>query len=794
MAQKTTVSVQSVEKDTLYKNQVEFGRYLATIIGKVSAGVSTTPVAPKPVTREDLPPDAQAILGVVCKGGDCEADQPLCPPDPRITCQLIPADPSLTDWVKDWILLPWRIANAKKGDLIMSPGGGNGVISTLMSQLQPPQHYTHMGIMTRDCVEVRHATVSDDWLQDHPNGTIPLDGPEPTDGFQPDALRYGWPGTITQSISDAYQGSQDSSFPGIQIMDAESGKWYPIHALSFDPSVVNTEPEDSKPPIWQTIQCLVVSPCPESVEVRAAVSAIADEVKAIRGHYRFYSYTDASICLNPKYFGPPRFEGMQPDSKNPCASVNVDQTIPVVCSTLIWAAVQRLNNRGTLPNLILDSAEETDPNSCPNTLIRKPTDDKPGGVFDGLFNYDESQRQKAALKLYEYLYEEVKDKTAAKIPAIVKALGGIVLSVSAGIAYVSGPLGALAALLGISAEDASTLVDWLTDMPDDVANQVVNAFAFDWCDTAAKDSDKWKSPGTGRSVSPDNIVRSWMNSVAHSTQRAFGLYGQNRTANVRPPKWVLQPIQAWAVSPGPAGMQGIVTFLGKPINGAEIKVCCVRALSTRQSQFGIRKVQVEEDGVYKMTPPAGNYMAAASYEDPSTGVLLQDSKPVVLPFQQLIVVNFELQPPPASNREVIVTGKMDIVSRVAFGHDWWGHPQFELPHLRVGPYGNPFSSNPADVEMGKSDHKSTSQQLADYGSVRLNVDVFAQTEGMPPNSVTVNWFTAIFDGDDQKVSTFLNGTVIEADDTASWVVDLTTAGAWPDHAHIEFSILNSQQR
>src|ERR1700734_3012454 len=113
MAQKTTVSVQSVEKDTLYKNQVEFGRYLATIIGKVSAGVSTTPVAPKPVTREDLPPDAQAILGVVCKGGDCEADQPLCPPDPRITCQLIPADPSLTDWVKDWILLPWRIANAK---------------------------------------------------------------------------------------------------------------------------------------------------------------------------------------------------------------------------------------------------------------------------------------------------------------------------------------------------------------------------------------------------------------------------------------------------------------------------------------------------------------------------------------------------------------------------------------------------------------------------------------------------------------------------------------------------------
>jgi hypothetical protein len=55
-------------------------------------------------------------------------------------------------------------------------------------------------------------------------------------------------------------------------------------------------------------------------------------------------------------------------------------------------------------------------------------------------------------------------------------------------------------------------------------------------------------------------------------------------------------------------------------------------------------------------------------------------------------------------------------------------------------------------------------------SVEKDVDVFAQTDGMPPNSVTVNWFTAILDGDDQKVSTFLNGAVIEGDDTASWVV------------------------
>jgi hypothetical protein len=77
-------------------------------------------------------------------------------------------------------------------------------------------------------------------------------------------------------------------------------------------------------------------------------------------------------------------------------------------------------------------------------------------------------------------------------------------------------------------------------------------------------------------------------------------------------------------------------------------------------------------------------------------------------------------------------------------------------------------------------------------SVEKDVDVFAQTDGMPPNSVTVNWFTAILDGDDQKVSTFLNGH--RGRRHSELGRDLTTAGAWPDHAHIELSILNSQQR
>jgi len=195
----------------------------------------------------------------------------------------------------------------------------------------------------------------------------------------------------------------------------------------------------------------------------------------------------------------------------------------------------------------------------------------------------------------------------------------------------------------------------------------------------------------------------------------FGLYGCNRKANILPPQWALMPVQAWAVSPGPSAMEGVVTFRGRPINGAAIKVCCARAFTSRSSLFAVIAGRIQ-DGAYQMAPPAGNYFATASFSDPATGATLTDAKPVVLPFEQVARVDFELQPPPESNREVIVTGKMDIVSRVAFGHDWWAHPHFEMKHVHVGPYGKP---NSPDADMGKVGHTSTSAQLIDYGSVVL---------------------------------------------------------------------------
>ncbi len=212
-------------------------------------------------------------------------------------------------------------------------------------------------------------------------------------------------------------------------------------------------------------------------------------------------------------------------------------------------------------------------------------------------------------------------------------------------------------------------------------------------------------------------------------------------------------------------------------------MCCARAFSANQRLPGHR---LEADGIYDMDAPAGDYLAQASWEDPDTGLFLTDEKPVTLQFNETAVVDFDLQKPPASNREVIITGKMDIVSRVAFGHDWWGHPHFEMPHMHLGPYGGDSTHEP---DLGRTGHTFTRQALADYGSVRVNVDAVWRADF----SVEVSWNAAIFDGDDNKVSTHQEKIVIQADDAVTFVISLATSPPWPDRAHIEMTILNALQ-
>lgn len=103
------------------------------------------------------------------------------------------------------VITPGRFMNALKGDAVLAPSG-NGLIGGLLTHVDHVQLYSHSGLMTNNFGQITHCTASEQRMQDFPVGSIPLLGPEPTDGFRADVVRYGWPGTVTQTVENAVHG------------------------------------------------------------------------------------------------------------------------------------------------------------------------------------------------------------------------------------------------------------------------------------------------------------------------------------------------------------------------------------------------------------------------------------------------------------------------------------------------------------------------------------------------------------------------------------------------------------
>ena len=209
---------------------------------------------------------------------------------------------------KDWRYIPGRILNAYKGDVVLSPGD-TGIIGGLLKQVG--QGYSHTGIMTKNYIEIRNSTASQEWLEDHLRGVSPT-GKKGTDGFDPIALKYIWPGTITQEIDKSTYGD---------FLTSPEGKTYKLTPMSYDPSY-NTA--------GVLIPALVVKPSPfHGSKVRGMLHQIADEAKKINGHYRLYCYTKPEIALGTE----PREKGIAgPESGW------AQGTVATVCSSLVWLA------------------------------------------------------------------------------------------------------------------------------------------------------------------------------------------------------------------------------------------------------------------------------------------------------------------------------------------------------------------------------------------------------------------------------------------------------------------------
>lgn len=267
-----------------------------------------------------------------------------------------------------WQFVPGQILNAKKGDILLSPGG-DGLIGQLLQNVNPPQYYSHSGIMTKNHIEVRHSTASRDWLLDHKAGSVL--GNKGVDGFEPNALRYLWPGTITQTIDHATYG---------EFLTSPEGKTYSIGPFTFYANRGDTN----------TLAVpVVVKPAPhlETPDVRKTLHQIADAAVGIHGHYRFYAYTRPQLALESSGIAPP-------------GAGWAAGTVPTVCSSFIWLACQRAGVKleGSNPIELVTELEAVDIASGarvgPDTL-------------DGLYLYTATERQAAAHWLYDNIYQQV---------------------------------------------------------------------------------------------------------------------------------------------------------------------------------------------------------------------------------------------------------------------------------------------------------------------------------------------------------------------------------------------------
>lgn len=516
-------------------------------------------------------------------GDKCSPSQE--PPEEGLACQL-------TDEY-DLVRIPGRILNARTGDVILSPGSGSAIAQVLM-QVDPMQIYSHCGIMTKDHKEMRHSTASSDWLGNQLAGEM-IGGYEGSEGLEPRALKYIWPGTITQRIDDAVNGSK---FLG------PDGNEYELSG--FTNKIVE---HSNIGLVWP----LVVKPDPrleyEISRLRSILHNVASAAENIDAHYRLYGYTDASIFFDETYEAPIR-EGWWASG-----------TKPTVCSSLIWAAVKSLSNE-----IFLEMEDE------PLSVQDLEQDDKGAMVgdntIDGLYFYTEEERKTAAQWLRHHFYIEALTTLREKV--------------------------------GILWDE----VEFWTDLADDTANQITNAFAFDWTGendegTHSKDSRKWENPGSGNAVSPDDIGDYW-DAPSLDDEQIEGLYGHSEKLVYRPGRLEKRRVRRWKrveVEPEKATLQVDVFYDGGRLGYATVEVGGEVGITDENGNFDI-KLQV---------PPESYTVWVHKNHN---GWYLSQKVEVQLDPGKTETVAITLEKPPAFFRLIEISGSMKLLD-----DDYTGNPQ-----------------------------------------------------------------------------------------------------------------------
>ena len=709
---------------------------------------------------------------------DKMCDPNMCLIDPSRSCQVTDEFRLSYEWP--------RLGSVLSGDLLLGPASGKGVLGQLLGALHGPQHYDHMVMFVEDDGRtIRHCTADDDRIakEEYYTATVKVETPFgdaskklPLLGIRNDVMRFAWPGSITQTIGEVCLTGQNRSNPqfsfaklypevvaaegvngpflwelapaerkkrtafhdpeavGTAKREREAGKraTYTLTKLQRDPAFrAETDPDTGKPIGW--IYPMLVQPHPfVAAAAQEPLRFVAAEMKKIAAHYRFFSYSDAGIALNPAFDGPP--PGAWGANEGADWAAN---TKAAVCSSIVWAAVQAANPlllAAGKPRIELEGEGE-------------PEDHRPAADPDGLYRYTLEERSDAAKALFEFTHNRVSkevDKAVDDLPGLATTLIDIIPGVS------------------------STIDDVRNYLATVVANQICNTFASDGASDLAS---TWNNPGTGVAVSPDDTLLRWdvrapLNAPPPPISPGkVNVYGHRIPVDIPQPGWRKTPIYRVRESMGKGTVRGTVVRrvksdqLPTQVIGATVRMGCDATLTTiLEGTIGFQLVDAK----------AGRYLLQASIfvVDPETNVGQEwkaEPKEVVLKdgdIQNGYVL--ELVPPPGLARTVNITSHHDIVDRVLIGKDRWGHPDMN---------GNiQLAFDPLDVDDAPDEMKNTrlkdvwDQTTPEVGSgvhVRVKVDASLNEIIAPDGSRTFDgtvlcdfmlWF---FDSDEGETNATL---------------------------------------
>jgi hypothetical protein len=562
---------------------------------------------------------------------------------------------------------------------------------------------------------VRHCTASEEWLMRAKFATgkifaaTPLEMSIPLRGFRPDVVKFLWPGTITQTVEVAYKSHYDELYrrevyehdadgnylwgkgddgeperilrdkyavldPDRDGDDRATGGRYRINALTFNvvkvPTIGDTPEHDAWP--------LIVQPCPQkrTPAVRAALGRIAEACVRLRGHYRFFAYTDGQI--GNANDGPLTLER---GNESRCVGgtpvvESLTSTRGMVCSTFIWQAVQLANEEGG-PRIVLDGRpNRPEPASVGDDQCAQRTASlgrprvggsqlDPVDPVDGLYFYDSAIRESAAAALQAKLRDKVLEKIRGILddvtgPPLLGAAEGALLGVDLSWMLAANPI-YLATLLGVSKAYLDEQVERVRETATHVSNQYGDTFRSD---NAALDNenDQWlHAPGTGNTVSPDDILNAWAAPHHEDGDTVVGLYGSNINVVVLPPAPIEGPWRpsTWEISTDSTQI-GVRVFR-RESDGSQtfLKVATVRVgcseYTTVDAQDMTRRQFVE--------CPLGRYFASAVWTDDHGSQWRSPRSIVEMPGGD---VDIEVYPPKETSRVILLHGKAALLNRHTF--------------------------------------------------------------------------------------------------------------------------------